>query len=200
MSTRSSQIAGVLAVIVILSAIDASAECVASGTGDYAAGNINLLPGSGADTGTMSDAVSLWSTGCSGYGTAFPTFTVGGGGGGPNYTVQFLGHNGSGSGDCAAHEGLTIKVWSTTDRQGQPFNCGDLSENLAHELGHVLGLPDASGNAACTDFIMAELQGDGSNRYSRSVQGEECEDADNLWKTPQERNTGGGRGDTCEPY
>jgi hypothetical protein len=72
--------------------------------------------------------------------------------------------------------------------------------NLAHEIGHLLGLPDASMTSSCTNFIMAELKGDGSNRTTRSVHGEECSDADTLWTTAYERDQHDpGEGGQCEP-
>lgn len=181
-------------------AVDVAAECVSSGSSTYAGSNINLLAGTGASSSTLSAGVGMWSSGCSGYGSTFPKFTVGGGGAGPNYTVRVLGHNGSGSGDCGSFGGSTVTLWTSTDRNGQVFNCGDLSANLAHEIGHILGLPDASGTSGCANFIMSELQSDGSNRSSRSVQGEECSDADQLWLTQKERDASGGGGTNCEPY
>jgi hypothetical protein len=176
----------------------AIAQCVNTSSSVLSGSNINLLAGSGATSSMMNSAVAMWSGGCgSSYGSTFPRFTVGGGGGGPNYTVKVLGHNASGSGDCGSFSGTTVTLWSTTDRNGQVFNCGDLSMNLAHEIGHILGLPDASSASSCANFMMADLQGDGSNRNSRSVQGEECSDADQRWSTQQERDAASGGGTDC---
>lgn len=68
--------------------------------------------------------------------------------------------------------------------------------NLAHEIGHALGLGDAPVGTQCQFYIMAWING--TNTYSRSVQPEECSMVDTKWIGPGE-NSGGGGGNQGGP-
>lgn len=137
----------------------------------------------------LNDAVQAWNTGCPGqFGEDFPTLLAGGSGG-LTYTVAFGGHNSS-DGDCGRFSGLTIMLFSSSTESGQRKDCGNLTMNLAHEIGHTLGLADAPTGSQCQHHIMSWINRD--NLYSRSVQPEECEKVDQRWSMPGE--TGGGAG------
>ena len=89
----------IIAALTLAAAGSAFAQCVNSGTTSaFLGSNINLLAGSGASNSLLSSGTAFWSGNCTGMGQTFPGFTVGGGGTGPTYTVQVLGHNGSGDG------------------------------------------------------------------------------------------------------
>ena len=58
--------------------------------------------------------------------------------------------------------------------------CGDLALNLAHELGHALGLA-AQDHPAYATTIMADLEP--GNLFQRAITAEECRLAGRRWST-----------------
>jgi hypothetical protein len=142
----------------------------------------------GISDGMINSAISLWSSGCPGdMGTDFPTL-VGGGSGGLTYTVFAGGHN-SADADCGRFSGLTITIFASATENGNRRDCGNMTMNLGHEIGHSLGLADAPAGAQCQNFIMAWLTP--GNLYSRSVQPEECSKVDSHWQMAGESQGGG---------
>jgi hypothetical protein len=62
--------------------------------------------------------------------------------------------------------------------------CGPLSQNLAHELGHVLGLGHLPDRERCRTHIMGVVTRDSAN--GRWVSPEECAAAGARWRTAKE--------------
>lgn len=103
-------------------------------------------------------AIGYWS-GCQGYGDSIPTFQVGGSGGVPITIRKIVGRSNTPGGGCGivdpeivnGHlEGAEITVWT---QQSTGESCEPISDSIAHELGHVLGLADAT-DPSCAGRIM----------------------------------------------
>ena len=91
----------------------------------------------------------------------------------------------------------TILLWRyALDSGGHAIPCfnneAGLAQNLAHEIGHWLGLQDQN-DPACNSHIM----GPDNPNVTRSVHSDECAEADTLNTTPSE--TGSGFGGNCDP-
>jgi len=176
-----------------------SAQCASleAPTGQYFGDQIQLIPGTGTDGSLINAAISMWDSGCSGQmGTDFPALQNGGSGG-ASYTVMMGGHNAE-SAHCGEHSGNAIIIYtSSTDAAGNRQSCGNVTMNLAHEIGHILGLNDAPQTTQCQFNIMAWINR--NNGYSRSVSGEECTKVDNKWKTSTEPSGTGGIGQNPPP-
>lgn len=101
--------------------------------------------------------------------------------------ITVVWHDGnSGYGSCGHAEGYTIDLWAASIVNGQPTPCGAadiVAQSLAHELGHVLGL----NNSDCGGWIMSPLYLIGGSFVQRSVQPEECQEADVLNVTQYEQ-------------
>ena len=69
----------------------------------------------------------------------------------------------------------------TADSGGRTLHCGDLTQNLAHELGHVLGLAHVDGRNC-----PAQIMGMVDLRSSREVSSAECTAAGAAWLTYSE--------------
>ena len=62
--------------------------------------------------------------------------------------------------------------------------CGSLPQNLAHELGHVLGLGDLQNRGSCRTEIMGFVTP--TSAYRRRVTRQECIAAGSRWLTALE--------------
>lgn len=142
-------------------------------------------------TSDLSTATSYWS-GC-GAGTDIPSMQVGGTGGVPVNVILMAGS--SPAGRCGVAEvqvgatsgrvvSATIKIYT---KQQNGTSCQPFSDEIAHELGHVLGLADAD-SGTCKQHIMG-FRDPGT---TRSVGPEDCDQVDQNWALPGE--TGGGTG------
>ena len=79
-------------------------------------------------------------------------------------------------------ESATIEIW-TNEVNGTP--CAPLTDSLAHEFGHLLGLSDAQDPyGQCLDHIM----GGRATGFTRTVQADDCQVADQQWETTYEAN------------
>ena len=90
----------------------------------------------------------------------------------------------SNSGDerCGAFRGRRLTLWSSArTASGTIRSCGSVALNLAHELGHALGLADSAEHDACDGTIMAALSA--RNLHRRTVSEEECRLAGRRWIT-----------------
>ena len=190
-----------IAAVVLLKALYVGAdECSQPNTNGVSNGDqLNI---SGIDSSTITAAIGYWSGGCPGYGGSFPGMAAGGSGG---ISVTVTHHSGTSTlttGSCGRTQfnlqapgntviSASIELW---DRQGNGVDC-NLSDTLAHELGHVLGLAD-NDTSACVGHIMGGRPPGGT----RSVSSADCTVAGQRWSTSNDTSPGGGGGGAgCPP-
>ncbi len=140
---------------------------------------IGLVYGSEVPPERVREAIALWQA-CSGYESSFPAFRDGSGG---TRTVRVRFARASGDARCGGFRGSEIVVYDWALEGGRRRPCGPPALNLAHELGHALGLDDAP--AECADRIMAPV--DPTRPRARAVRGDECRVAEAHWLTGFER-------------
>lgn len=129
----------------------------------------------------VAQAIKLWSA-CSEYATGFPRF-VDRGPADRILDVELLGS--SLDGRCGSFSGRRIILYRFSRRSsGALLPCGSLGQNLAHEIGHSLGLDDRSRRRNGAASIMTILNP--ANPFSRAVQVEECRAVDLRWQTRAE--------------
>lgn len=156
-------------------------------------GSVFNITSSNLSTSDLSTAISYWS-GCGG-GTDSPSMQVGGGGGIPVSVTLVAGSSPTGRcGRADIQIGATSRRVVSADitiytRQNNGTSCHPPSDEIAHELGHVLGLGDAD-SAACRQSVM----GFRDTGTTRSVDAEDCDQVDQNWQLPGEQPTGGGGG------
>jgi hypothetical protein len=160
-------------------------------------GTVLNLSSSNFSASELNTAISYW-TGC-GNGTDAPSLTVGGSGGiqvsvtriaGTSPTGR-CGHSDIGIG-ATSHRIVSVDITIYT-QQNNGASCNPLTDEIAHELGHALGLTDAD-SGSCRQHIM----GFRDSGTTRSVGAEECDQVDQNWLLPGEANGGEG-GSTPRP-
>lgn len=177
-------------------------------------GQVSVSIGSGwlgpiPASATIQPAIDQWANSCPGTaGQGFPNIVINGSSGYP-VTVNY--HDTPGD-RCGMHTAVIIgglPAGATIDlfASAGGYSCEPVSDALAHELGHVLGLADVSYSGNCFGSIMGGRAPGGT----RTVTSSDCATADQNWTTPAERdkrppgddrnpgNNEGGCGDDCSP-
>lgn len=140
----------------------------------------------------LSDGAAKWNDSCE---SGIPDFAIRSEpqSTGLNVTVEIYSGMPQGCGipDACACRGVSFnpttgEVVEATIRVGLDAGCGDVASNVAHELGHLLGLTDTE-EEGCEDRIMwAETGG------PQNVQSGDCSAVDDIWLTGEESGGGGG--------
>jgi hypothetical protein len=184
----------IVLVLLSLTSVTANAQynCSIQRQQNVTAGTVDVSPGYGwqgpfDDAGaTIGAATAQWDDSCGdeGAGSGFPYLESGTGSGYP-VTVNYHSEPGPacGSNSTLYYQGTplgsTIDLYASAG--GSP--CDPISDSLAHELGHVLGLEDVSYAGSCFGSIM----GGRSPGGTRSVTAADCAAADEGWWTPEEQ-------------
>lgn len=179
-----------LSVVGALLAGGAGAECTRlDPEGERLGETIRLVAHESVPPRVIEEAVAMWES-CPRYGSGFPVFTsdaTNGTRAARTVVVRYEKSRQS-AGDrkrCGSFSGSTIVLYGYVRPPGAgPRRCGSLAQNLAHELGHALGLEDAPRRPACAHHIMADLTP--ANLFTRRVTDDACRAAGELWLTPVE--------------
>ncbi|HET8799256.1 MAG TPA: hypothetical protein VFO89_16325 [Thermoanaerobaculia bacterium] len=184
MRTAALTVLAALATFVVRST---SADCApTAGYSTSGVDTIQLFASGGLDPAHLEAAAAAWESNCpDDSGTGFPSFTTAPG----DIVVEVEycdGFSTLASGSCGtalvstsqgAVTGGTVRLFAF-DSSGTPC---PLTQVLQHELGHFLGLDNASG-AECSNTIM------GPQSYNASITwpDEVCSAADAMWSVPGE--------------
>lgn len=165
-------------VTVTLLAAPAVPQCSSIKPGRTFAPTVSVGPGSGTTARELEDAAELWKRGCGeDYGRGLPAIEVMTSGN-PTYRVHFEQRNAGSA--CGTFLGRDVTLYAfATLPSGELRHCGDRTQNLAHEYGHLLGLHDAPDTTPCHRHIMSVINH--NNTASRAVQREECELVAGRW-------------------
>jgi hypothetical protein len=131
----------------------------------------------------VDEAIDYWRA-CSGYGTDFPALVIAGEPGIRSIRIHYAEPSAVPL-RCGMFLGHSIVLHDeASDHEGRPMSCGALAQNLAHELGHVLGLGHLEDRHRCRTHIMGPVTR--SSMYGRRVSDEECAAAGARWLTEPE--------------
>ena len=179
--------------LLMIGAKDVIASCTTARTGSPYGGQVTVGVVSGGTDQDVQDGADLWQTSCpTDYGRTFPSISVIDAAQNPTYRVAFKNNN-PGDDACGTFFGrdITVYAFATLDN-GTTKHCGDRSQTLAHEFGHMFGLNDSPLTSACSNNIMSNITD--ANRNSRDVQDDECAAVAERWTTPLEESWKGGDG------
>ena len=165
----------------------AGAQCVFSKPVEkqHGRGPIGLVNEARLPARVLEEAIGYWQA-CDRYQEGFPAFVIDRPEDGPQPTQILIKYVASSTSlRCASLRGNIVTLYRYARRQsGQTVSCGDLAQNLAHELGHFLGLNHAAKALGCKFNIMSTIKA--SNARRRRVVAEECRAVDQQWLTPFE--------------
>jgi hypothetical protein len=175
-----------LLLLTLVCAPDLQAQCTAGNDPTQTVDRIQLVP-SGFPSGlsnAVANGMGMWNgTSCNTGGDDFPLFQFDSAGAGRTITVMFVaGKNPQNPASCGNLAGNVISVYSQVNNPitGGTASCAAadiVTQNIAHELGHLLGL-DNQFSSSCYGFIMSQVvfQPNGAI-IGRSVRPEECQQA-----------------------
>jgi hypothetical protein len=158
-------------------------RCVALKAGNpRVSDGIGIVFGPEVSPGIVERAVERWAR-CHGYGSDFPPFLLGELG---TQTVEVRFERARNrTPRCGSFAGRTIVLSAfALDDKGRIQSCGSRADGLAHELGHLLGLLDATYGPDCFDHAMAPV--DVTDRDRREIQPAECDAVGERWLTGEE--------------
>ncbi len=172
----------------------AQAQCVNVRFVSSGAGDLIQLQGIGILVSQLNAAASYWS-GCPSYGIGFPGFTTNNVSAAIQVTVVYSGGSGTSCG-LTTHSSnnpniIQVQLWDRgLDTAGHPYDC-NVTDTLAHELGHVLDLD----NSSCSGYMMGPASLSFMNGHevagTRRVAPEECSTVSNRWSTSYDQSGGG---------
>jgi hypothetical protein len=150
-------------------------------------GNAFNITTAGFTSSDIQAAAGYWT--CPGYAGYIPSFGIGVSGGVPVTVVRRAGNSTATGGGCGRFtpdvvnghlESAVIEVWTN---QANGNSCEPLTDSIAHEFGHLLGLADAPDPLGqCLGHIMGSRVQD----FTRTVQADDCQVADQKWETTNE--------------
>jgi hypothetical protein len=171
---------------------DLNAQCTSVMFNGSDMGNLIGLQGTSISSTQMDAAASYWAS-CPAYGQGFPQFTT------SNVSVAMavsVVYNGGLGTFCGLETPLSptsarIDLWAQGhDSAGNIYNC-NVTDTLAHELGHVLDLS----NSSCSGYIMGPAPLSFMNGHevagTRSVAPLECTTVTDRWTTTFDHGGGG---------
>lgn len=172
----------------------AQAQCVNVRFVSSGVGDLIQLQGIGISGSQLNAAAGYWAT-CPSYGIGFPGFTTGNVSADIQVTVVYVGGSGTSCG-VTTHSAnnpnvIQVQLWDRgLDTAGNPYDC-NVTDTLAHELGHVLDLD----NSSCSGYIMGpaplSFMSGREVAGTRSVASSECSTVTNRWTTSYEQSGGG---------
>jgi hypothetical protein len=169
------------------------AQCTAVMFNGNDIGDSIALQGMSIGNSQLSAAAGCWAA-CPSYGQGFPQFTTSNVSAAIAVTVVYIGGVGQNCGLATplSSTSVRIELWDQGhDTSGNLYNC-NVTDTLAHELGHVLDLA----NSSCSGYIMGPSPLSSVNGHevagTRNVTSQECTTVTDRWTTSFDRNSGGG--------
>jgi hypothetical protein len=170
-----------------------NAQCASVMFNGSDTGDLINLEGISISTSQMNAAANYWAA-CPSYGQGFPRFTTSGVSAAIAVTVAYIGGVGQNCGLATplSSTSFRVELWDQGhDTSGNLYSC-NVTDTLAHELGHVLDLA----NSSCPGYIMGPSPLSFMNGHevagTRSVAPQECTTVTDRWTTSFDLDAGGG--------